>query len=127
MFTKPDPADLLSIHRRLLAGDPVAPAALAELVIDPLTKTIQFGRSEFRDQCMASEAVTDAVLDFAKSPAAFHPARSNVWSFLEMASRRNLANILLKERRQRARVSRFKDCLLYTSPSPRDRQKSRMP
>ena len=22
---------------------------------------------------------------------------------------------------------RFKDCLLYTSPSPRDRQKSRMP
>eukprot|EP00828_Plagiopyla_frontata_P040347 TRINITY_DN544_c0_g1_i4.p3 TRINITY_DN544_c0_g1~~TRINITY_DN544_c0_g1_i4.p3 ORF type:complete len:111 (-),score=29.11 TRINITY_DN544_c0_g1_i4:40-372(-) len=24
-------------------------------------------------------------------------------------------------------VSDFKDCLLYTSPSPRDRQKSRMP
>ena len=24
-------------------------------------------------------------------------------------------------------LSRFTDCLLYTSPSPRDRQKSRMP
>ena len=26
-----------------------------------------------------------------------------------------------------ARLSAYKDCLLYTSPSPRDRQKSRMP
>jgi hypothetical protein len=26
-----------------------------------------------------------------------------------------------------AAVARLKDCLLYTSPSPRDRQKSRMP
>ena len=26
-----------------------------------------------------------------------------------------------------AGMNQFKDCLLYTSPSPRDRQKSRMP
>ena len=26
-----------------------------------------------------------------------------------------------------ADITEFKDCLLYTSPSPRDRQKSRMP
>ena len=25
------------------------------------------------------------------------------------------------------KLARYKDCLLYTSPSPRDRQKSRMP
>ena len=31
------------------------------------------------------------------------------------------------ELRQRVRSTRWKICLLYTSPSPRDRQKSRMP
>ena len=32
-----------------------------------------------------------------------------------------------EEKQDSEEVRRLKDCLLYTSPSPRDRQKSRMP
>eukprot|EP00828_Plagiopyla_frontata_P048488 TRINITY_DN9309_c0_g1_i2.p1 TRINITY_DN9309_c0_g1~~TRINITY_DN9309_c0_g1_i2.p1 ORF type:complete len:136 (-),score=27.10 TRINITY_DN9309_c0_g1_i2:54-461(-) len=31
------------------------------------------------------------------------------------------------EQKEEKKIVQFKDCLLYTSPSPRDRQKSRMP
>ena len=33
----------------------------------------------------------------------------------------------IDEQQKQRYVERFKSCLLYTSPSPRDRQKSRMP
>ena len=32
-----------------------------------------------------------------------------------------------KEEKPKGFLGKLKDCLLYTSPSPRDRQKSRMP
>ena len=38
-----------------------------------------------------------------------------------------LASPLLSRFIVRAELERFRGCLLYTSPSPRDRQKSRMP
>ena len=53
------------------------------------------------------------------------------WDFsnLHMYNQANLkgAKQWLKERDKNNLVELHKNCLLYTSPSPRDRQKSRMP
>jgi hypothetical protein len=113
MFTKPAAERLLAVHKRLLAGDPVAPAELAYLTIAPLAEALRISSRGLRDESMAHEAATDAVLDLAKSPQSYTPGRSGVWSFLEMAAGRNLANLLLKERRQRGKISRFADVALH--------------
>ena len=47
---------------------------------------------------------------------------------LKAASAANLARLVLKEKLgTKSELSADRACLLYTSPSPRDRQKSRMP
>lgn len=107
MGNKPPPERLNDLHRRLLVDDPIAPAELAELTIEPLAHELRFGRGRTRDENHAVDAATDAVLDLAKHPASFIAGRMTIWSFLCMAARRNLANALLKERRHAARVLRF--------------------
>lgn len=107
MSNKPPPERLADVHRRLLAGDPVAPAELAELAIEPLAHDLSLGKRRLRDETFAVDAATDAVLDFAKRPGAYDPSAMAVWSFLCMAARRNLANRLVAERRHTGRVFRF--------------------
>lgn len=97
----------------MIGGDPVAPAEFAELTVGPMAEMLRAINRGLRDGSMADEAATDAVLEFVKSPHAFDPARSSVWAFLELGARRNLANVMLKERRQRGRVSRFRDVALH--------------
>ena len=46
---------------------------------------------------------------------------SQTWNY------RQFAEALEEEEVVKVAVTQNKDCLLYTSPSPRDRQKSRMP
>ena len=64
----------------------------------------------------------DATVDEDRARAA-RPRSSSVWAFppsAKYAGGRNAPNVL-------PIVRPVTDCLLYTSPSPRDRQKSRMP
>ena len=49
---------------------------------------------------------------------------ADVW---RMASTRQLTEEKVREIQQASPLGRVLACLLYTSPSPRDRQKSRMP
>ena len=42
-------------------------------------------------------------------------------------SQEKINELLITHARSGRKVARLKGCLLYTSPSPRDRQKSRMP
>jgi DNA-binding CsgD family transcriptional regulator len=122
MFTKPDPEQLLSIHQRLVAGDTIAPAEFAELVIPPLAEVLRITNKDLRDENMADEASTDAVLDFVKSPQVYVHGRSSIWSFLEMAAQRNLSNLLVKERRQQGRIARFKDVALHDPARKKDQE-----
>lgn len=103
----PSPQRLSAIHKRLIAGDAAAPAEAAELIIPALAEALRIGRRGLRDEAMACDAATDAVLGFAKAPQTYKPDRSGVWTFLHLAARRNLANLIVKERRQRGRIIRF--------------------
>ncbi len=120
MSNKPPPERLADVYRRLLAGDPVAPAELAELAIEPLAYELTLGKRRLRDETFAIDAATDAVLDFAKRPGAYDPSAMAVWSFLCMAARRNLANRLLAERRHTGRVFRFGSVELRARARNRD-------
>lgn len=123
MGKRPTAEALLSIHQRLLAEDPVAPAELAEMSIEHLAEELRIGNSRLRDESMAYDAATDAILEFAKFPHRYEPSRSGVWSFLKMAARRNLANLQQKENRQRGRISRFKSVALH-DPTRKKTEKS---
>ena len=49
----------------------------------------------------------------------------NDWQTL--STPRRILEVAVPLRRDNGNVEMYKGCLLYTSPSPRDRQKSRMP
>lgn len=112
-MAKPSAEHLLAIHQRLLADDPVAPAELAEVAIEPLVEELRLGRRRLRDESMVYEAVVDAVLELTKLPHRYDRAKSSMWSYLKMSARGNLANLLLKEHRQRNRVFRSATVALH--------------
>lgn len=115
MPERPSTECLLDLHRRLLAIDPVAPAELTQVAVDALAEELRQGSRRIRDDCVALDAATDAILEFAKQPRAFDPARLDPWAYLKMAARGNAANILKKEWRHRDRVFRFAEVELRGS------------
>ena len=56
------------------------------------------------------------------APVNAHGIGANAFALFTKNQRQWVAKPLTQES-----IALFKDCLLYTSPSPRDRQKSRMP
>ncbi len=106
MFAKPDPDRLASAYRRIVAGDAAAREELAQLTLEPLAGVLGTGWGRNRDASMAHDAAVDAIMGLLRSPQSYVPARSSLWSFLEMAGRRNLADIRTSERRRSTRIGR---------------------
>ena len=83
---------------------------------------------------VAGEAVNSAVPELysnALEEKKIHPMDQPEFDVQEVPTSTE-ADATLKfvatvERRPEFKLNKFKGCLLYTSPSPRDRQKSRMP
>lgn len=90
------------IHERLLSGDPVASAELAQAYLDPLVRHLRFRHPEVRDEALLWDAATDAVLNYADNPSGFDPERLGLFGYLKMSSNGDLLNALEKERRRRA-------------------------
>ncbi|MDB5308364.1 MAG: hypothetical protein JWO38_2566 [Gemmataceae bacterium] len=88
--------------RRLHAGDPTAPAEFAAAVLDPLVEYLRDASPEADDHARVT-AAEDAVLSVIRHPARFDPARSDLPTFLRMAARGDLANLLDGERRHHRR------------------------
>ena len=86
------------LHKRLLEGDPVAPAEVAATFLEPLSAWLQTV-APGKDAAAYAEAAEDAVLDFIKNPAAYRPERLEATAYLRMAARRDLQNALRRERR----------------------------
>ncbi|MHB1768050.1 MAG: hypothetical protein ACYCUV_09400, partial [Phycisphaerae bacterium] len=82
-----------------------APEELAQLAFEPLIDVLRVGQWGTRDASMAHDAAVDAIMELLRSPRTYAPAQSSLWSFLEMAGRRNLANLRLSEQRRAGRVA----------------------
>lgn len=107
MDMKPSPERLAELHRRLIAGDAAAPAEFIELLLPWLVEEMGRARGRLRDEQIAFDAATDALVHFVKAPGRYDNAQASITSYLNMAARRNLSNALLKERRHKARIFRL--------------------
>lgn len=104
-----------TIHSRLLQrDDPTASAELIGAYLEPLIDRLE-RNPHFRqlsDKTLISDAVTDALLDYAENPERFDPKKSSLITYLTMAARGDLLNLLNREQRRFQRekeiVAQFK-------------------
>jgi DNA-directed RNA polymerase specialized sigma24 family protein len=124
MFARPEPDQLAFTYQRLVAGDTTAREKLVQLTFDPLIEVLRFRKEYVRDPDIIHDAVVDAIMDLLRSPQSYQATQSSLWSFLEMAARRNLADRRLSERRRYRRIARFrKNVALSSLASNKNRDK----
>lgn len=97
------------IHERLLAGDPVAPTELAEVVWEPLVKALEKRHPRLRASDFLRDAASDALISYIKQPIQFDPARRGLFGFLAMAAEGDLRNALAKASRRKRREIPIED------------------
>jgi hypothetical protein len=122
-----DPAALLSVHGRLLAGDPTASADLFELVFGPLIghaikKHGAFGMDEDR----ARDLAVGVLASLVERPGMFDPQKGSLFGFLCMTldgdaknARRDEANRQEKILRLAVEVEQVGGNSYVTSPETR--------
>jgi hypothetical protein len=88
----------LHLYRRLLERDPVGPADFAVAFLNPLIAWLRSTNSGV-DPTVCVEAADEAIVRFLNDPTRYDPQRLGVEAFLRMAARRDLQNLLRKERR----------------------------
>lgn len=103
MAPLPDEAFERNLHRRLLDGDPVAPAVLAMTYLVPVVERLRASSPGVGDDMLIQDAATDAILNYAERPTQFDPAKSKLFPYLVMAARGDLRNALAKRRRRERR------------------------
>lgn len=94
-----------ALHARLLAGDLTASAEVATRYLTGLVDVLSRKHPQVaaRDETMVRDAATDALLDYAASPASFDPERRTLQGYLFMAAEGDLLNALAKARREHER------------------------
>jgi len=99
-----DPA-VLEFHRRLLAGDPVVSAEVAERFLGELVRDTRRALLPGDDEHMADDAAADALLGYIERPVQFDPARGSLSRYLRMSARGDLRNLRAKEISRRRRLA----------------------
>ena len=101
--------ELLDLHKRLLADDPVATADLFEIAVPILERYL---RHQFPsigpgvDPDIYILAAHDALTDYFKNPRKYDPSLSRLTTYLRLAAKRDLQNLLRKESRHaKGRIS----------------------
>lgn len=90
------------IHDRLVRGDKVAPAELAEAMLDNLVAKLKQRFPRESDQDLFVDAAIEAVMSYIKNPMQFDPDRRSLKGFLVMAADGDFRN--LRDKRGRFRV-----------------------
>ena len=91
------------LHARLLSGDPVAPADLAEAYLEPLATWLERRNPRVRDPHLCTVAAGEAILALIKAPRSYDPERRSLEGYLRMSAQADLRNLLSKERRHSLR------------------------
>ena len=132
--SKEMPTDLIEIAKEIQAKQPEQSKSLheiiRELMIDRLRNSDETIKSEILVPHQKSR-LDQIALRFEMKRIGFEPF---LFANLASMSRVNkkekdkiLADLSVIKRKLLRDIQKLRDCLLYTSPSPRDRQKSRMP
>jgi RNA polymerase sigma-70 factor, ECF subfamily len=98
-------SELGRLHERLLAGDPVAPAELAERLLPLLRARLAGWAATIDDQHMVDSAVGLVIARYLADPARFDPDRGGLAAYLAMEVRGDVRNELDSRRRRRRHES----------------------
>lgn len=103
-----DPAALVAVHGRLLAGDPTASADMFELVYGPLIghaikKHTAFGMDEDR----ARDLAVGVLASIVERPAIFDPQKGSLFGFLCMMLDGDAKNAGRDEANRQEKISEF--------------------
>lgn len=94
--------ELLSLHQRLLDDDPVATVDFFEMTVLALERYLRYQFPSIGpgvDPDIYILATHDALTDYFKNPRKYDPARSGLMTYLRLAAKRDLQNLLRKESR----------------------------
>ncbi|HEY8447890.1 MAG TPA: hypothetical protein VIL01_12360 [Thermomicrobiales bacterium] len=86
------------IHQRLLEGDPLAASDLCVHFLGRLVRQLQRNNPE-TDPDLVNDAVTEALLNYARRPQQYDPAKRSLSGYLFMSAQGDLRNLLEKHRR----------------------------
>jgi hypothetical protein len=103
----PSPEFDRDLHARLLAGDPTAPACLAETYLTRLAAELAMAYPHLRDDHLLHDAAADALLNYGQRPGSFDPAKAKggLFAYLLLSARGDLKNALDKGKRRQNRES----------------------
>lgn len=82
----------------MVAGDPTAPAELAEVALPVLLRFLS-GRYAGQDEHLRIEAATQAVMDHLADPSKYDASKSKLLTHLRSAANGDMMNILAKQSR----------------------------
>src|SRR5713101_3318148 len=95
-----DPAAQLLLHEGLLAGDPTAPAGVADALFAPLVERLRKAYPRV-DPDLVTSAAIDAWQSYVKAPEKFDPSKGkSLLGYLKMAAEGDLLNALDRLKRQ---------------------------
>jgi len=103
--TDPTGAELGRLHERLLAGDPVAPAELAERLLSLLRARLAGWAGRLDDPHMVPSAVGLVIARYLTDPTRFDPERGGLVGYLAMEVRGDVINELDSRKRRRGHES----------------------
>lgn len=86
------------LHRLLLNGDPTASARIVERYLDRLIERLSARFPNVPD--LVEDAVSQALTAYVMNPQIYNPNLSPLFSFLFMAAKRDLLNLLAAEKRR---------------------------
>src|SRR6266487_2043383 len=87
-------------HQRILArDDPIAFAALADWLYNPLVQDVRKRAGISADPMLVEEAVGEVLLIYHDAPEKYDPSRASLRSYLAMAAYRDFQNAQAKEDR----------------------------
>ncbi len=95
-------AELLELHNRLLTYDPVATEELFVIVAPQLERILRWQFPDLApgvDPDIYVSAVYEALTNYFKDPGKYRPDKSGLMTYLRLASKRDMQNLLRKESR----------------------------
>lgn len=102
---KATPEELV-LHQRLLMKDQLAAVELANLLYDPLVRSVRDRVDRTTDSDFVEDAVVEALMSYVDAPEKYNPQKSTLKGYLTMIAHRDVKNALSKEyRRSRLHIS----------------------
>ena len=89
-----------ALHHRLRDGDPTASALITERHLVTVVKRLRTRYPNLADPAFVDEATHTAFINYFRNPDTYDPTKSSLTTFLHMAARSDLLNLLKQEKRR---------------------------